>query len=62
VFQYHVYAYPKSLNFQRFNDFVINLWGDYEWRQGPSTRYYTTYHWYVLETAVYTVMDHIIGH
>jgi hypothetical protein len=48
--------------FQRFNDFVINLWGDYEWRQGPSTRQYTTYHWYVLEIAVYTVMDHLIGH
>jgi hypothetical protein len=54
--------HPKSLNLQHFNDFVIDLWGDYEWRQGLSSRWYTTYHWDVFEIAVNTVMNRLIGH
>jgi hypothetical protein len=47
----------------RFNDFVITLWGDHEWRQGLSSRWYITYHWHMfeIEIAVYTVMDRLIG-
>jgi hypothetical protein len=62
VFQYHVPAHAKPFNFELFNDFVINLRGDHKWYQGLSSRYYITYHGYVFEIAVDTMMDRLIGH